>query len=136
VQLRQLPATELAGLVWSREVSAREARSRHTDGVTLQRDLIATTNSPVVDNLLKRGAVIIGDPGALNVLAQLRDQAAAFDMPAFSRVLTRRATLLREWMALFDRDTVVVMPVSAELPFENHLDMQGDPPSRGCGRLK
>jgi amidase len=67
-----------------------------------------------------------GDPGALNVLAHLRDQAVAFDEPAFSRVLIRRATLLREWMTLFDRYPVVVMPVSAELPFENHLDMQGD----------
>ena len=31
-----------------------------TNGVTLQRDLIATQNSPVVDNILNAGAVILG----------------------------------------------------------------------------
>lgn len=31
-----------------------------TNGITLQKDLIATQNSPVVDNILKAGAVILG----------------------------------------------------------------------------
>jgi amidase len=41
-------------------------------------------------------------------------------------VLIRRATLLRQWLRFFETYAVLVMPVSAELPFENHLDMQGD----------
>ena len=33
---------------------------RSTNGVTLQKDLVAQFNSPVVDNLLKAGAIILG----------------------------------------------------------------------------
>src|SRR6478735_8133018 len=120
--LWQLQATQLAGLIRSREISAREAvqaaldrlndvndtinavvdhrpeealmaadvidaRLRDggevgvlagvtvkvnvdqagyatTEGVTLQRDNVAKTNNPVVDNLLKAGAVIIGRTNA------------------------------------------------------------------------
>ena len=31
-----------------------------TNGLRAQKDLIATANSPIVDNLLKAGAVIVG----------------------------------------------------------------------------
>ncbi|WP_197516088.1 amidase family protein [Mycobacterium sp. 1465703.0] len=67
-----------------------------------------------------------GDPGALNVLARLREQGIAFDLTAFSKLLIRRATVLREWMTLFENYSVLVIPASAELPFANRLDMQGD----------
>jgi amidase len=60
------------------------------------------------------------------VLAHRRSSALALDQAAFSRVLIRRATLLRQWLRFFETYAVLVMPVSAELPFENHLDMQGD----------
>ncbi|MDR3466761.1 MAG: amidase family protein [Xanthobacteraceae bacterium] len=67
-----------------------------------------------------------GDPGAINVLRNHRASAEALDLAAFSRLLTRRATLVREWQVFFETWAVVVMPVSAELPFANHLDMQDD----------
>jgi amidase len=67
-----------------------------------------------------------GDAGALNVLAHLRSSALALDLPSFSQLLVRRATLLREWLMFLETYPVLVMPVSAELPFENDLDMQGD----------
>jgi amidase len=67
-----------------------------------------------------------GDPGALNVLAHRRPNAPALDLPWLSRVLIRRATLLRKWLMFLETYAVLVMPVSAELPFENHLDMHGD----------
>jgi len=67
-----------------------------------------------------------GDTAALNVLAHLRSTAQALDLPAFSRLLSRRATLLRQWLMFFETYAVLVIPVSAELPFENHLDIQGD----------
>jgi amidase len=68
-----------------------------------------------------------GGAGALNVLAHQRATAMAFDQAAFSRLLIRRATLLRQWLMFFKTYAVLVIPVSAELPFENHLDMRGDP---------
>jgi amidase len=67
-----------------------------------------------------------GDAGALNVVAHQRATAIALDQAAFARLLIRRATLLRQWLMFFETYAVLVIPVSAELPFENHLDMQGD----------
>ena len=67
-----------------------------------------------------------GDSAAINVLRNHRASAEALDLAAFSRLLTRRATLVREWQIFFETYAVVVMPVSAELPFPNHLDTQDD----------
>ncbi len=67
-----------------------------------------------------------GDPGAINVLRNHRELATSLDLASFSKLLTRRATLLREWLAFFESFAVVVMPVSGELPFENHLDTRDD----------
>ena len=67
-----------------------------------------------------------GDAGALNMLAHQRDTAMDLDQATFARLLIRRATLLRQWLMFLETYAVLVIPVSAELPFENHLDMQGD----------
>ena len=67
-----------------------------------------------------------GDAGALAVLAHLHQRALALDQSSFSALLVRRATLLREWLKTLETYAVLVIPVSAELPFENHLDMRGD----------
>ena len=63
-----------------------------------------------------------GVPGALACLRGNRSKVFPFDAAAFSRALTRRATLMREWLALFEKYAVLLMPVSAELPFPDQLD--------------
>src|SRR6266567_4773288 len=63
-----------------------------------------------------------GDPGALACLRGNRSKVFPFDAAAFSKALTRRATLAREWLLFFEKYTVVVMPVSGELPFPDQLD--------------
>src|SRR3954468_7409227 len=50
----------LAGVPVTVKVNIDQAGFATTNGVTLQRDLIAGRNSPVVDNLKKAGAVILG----------------------------------------------------------------------------
>ena len=50
----------LAGVPVTVKVNIDQAGHATTNGVTLQRDLIAASNSPVVDNLRKAGAVILG----------------------------------------------------------------------------
>jgi Asp-tRNA(Asn)/Glu-tRNA(Gln) amidotransferase A subunit family amidase len=50
----------LAGVPVTVKVNVDQAGYATTEGVTLQRDHVAATNNPVVDNLLKAGAVIIG----------------------------------------------------------------------------
>jgi amidase len=67
-----------------------------------------------------------GDPGALACLRGNRDKVHPFDMAAFSNTLTRRATLTREWQALFETYAVLLMPVSGELPFPDGLDLRDD----------
>jgi amidase len=67
-----------------------------------------------------------GDPGALACLRGNRAKVFPFDAAAFSNALTRRATLTREWLQFFEIYSVLLMPVSAELPFPDGLDMRDD----------
>jgi amidase len=67
-----------------------------------------------------------GDPGALACLRGNRARVFPFDAAAFSKALTRRATLAREWLQFFETYPVVLMPVSGELPFPAGLDARDD----------
>ncbi|MBN8988533.1 MAG: amidase family protein [Rhizobiales bacterium] len=67
-----------------------------------------------------------GDPGALACLRGNRTKVFPFDAAAFSKALTRRATLTREWLEFFEKYPVLLMPVSGELPFPDHLDRKDD----------
>jgi amidase len=67
-----------------------------------------------------------GDPGALACLRGNRNKVHGFGMAAFSKALTRRATLTREWQSLFEHYAVLLMPVSGELPFPDGLDLRDD----------
>src|SRR5258708_22458361 len=67
-----------------------------------------------------------GDPGALACLHGNKAKVFPFDAAALSRVLTRRATLAREWLQFFERYAVLLTPVSAELPFPDGLDRRDD----------
>ena len=64
-----------------------------------------------------------GDSGALACLRGNRTKVHPFDL---SRALTRRATLTREWLAFFEHYAVLLIPVSGELPFPDHLDRKDD----------
>ena len=73
-----------------------------------------------------------GDPGALACLRGNRRRCFR-SMRGFSKALTRRATLTREWLAFFENYAVLLMPVSGELPFPDHLDRATRRPLRGSG---
>ncbi len=64
-----------------------------------------------------------GDPGALACLRGNRAKVFPFDL---SKVLTRRATLTRQWLEFFETYAVLLMPVSGELPFPDQLDCKDD----------
>ncbi|MGY4568407.1 Asp-tRNA(Asn)/Glu-tRNA(Gln) amidotransferase A subunit family amidase [Bradyrhizobium sp. USDA 3256] len=64
-----------------------------------------------------------GDPGALACLRCVRDKVHPFDL---SKALTRRDTLTREWFAFLDKYPVLLIPVSGELPFPDHLELKDD----------
>ena len=67
-----------------------------------------------------------GDGGALACLRGNRSKVFPFDAAAFSLALTRRATLTRQWLEFFEKYAVLLMPVSAELPFPDGLDRKDD----------
>ena len=67
-----------------------------------------------------------GDPGALACLRGNRSKVASFNGPALSKALTRRATLTRQWLEFFEKYAVLLIPVSGELPFPDHLDGKDD----------
>ena len=67
-----------------------------------------------------------GDPGALACLRGNKARVHPFDAASFSKALTRRATLTREWLQFFETYSVLLMPVSSELPFPDGLDLRDD----------
>jgi amidase len=67
-----------------------------------------------------------GDPAALACLRGNKAKVFPFDAAAFSKALTRRATLTREWLQFFEKYAVLLIPVSAELPFPDGLDLRDE----------
>jgi amidase len=66
-----------------------------------------------------------GDPGAIAALAGQKQLVGAMQMADLSSALARRLGIARAWQLYLERHPVVLLPVSAELPFENDLDLQG-----------
>ncbi len=65
-----------------------------------------------------------GDPGALATLAGVRARAEALPPDVVAQCLLRRASLTREWLLFLERHPVLLLPVSAELPFPDGLDLE------------
>jgi amidase len=71
----------LAGVPVTVKVNTDQAGFATTNGTRLQKDLVARTNSPAVDNLLRAGAVLLG-----------RSNAPAFALRWFTSNLIHGAT--------------------------------------------
>lgn len=67
-----------------------------------------------------------GDPGALACLRGNRAKVFPFDTADYSATLTRRATLVREWLLFMAQHPILLMPMSGELPFPDLLDQKDD----------
>lgn len=67
-----------------------------------------------------------GDPGAIAALTGQEALARRIGLAEFSDALSRRLTIARQWQQFMtERYSLVLMPVSGELPFVNDLDLQG-----------
>jgi amidase len=75
---------------------------------------------------MEAAAIKENDPGALAALAGHKALAESIDLAAISHALLRRATLLRIWQLFLVNYPVVLLPVSAELPFADGLDLKDD----------
>jgi amidase len=67
-----------------------------------------------------------GDPGAHAVVEASRAKVATLPADVISRELVRRTTLTRQWRQFLTTYPVLLLPVSAELPFPDNLDMRGN----------
>jgi amidase len=67
-----------------------------------------------------------GDPGALAVVAAVRPRIKTYPAGVVGRALLQRATVLRQWQLFLNKYAVLLIPVSAELPFPDGLDLQGN----------
>jgi amidase len=65
------------------------------------------------------------DPDATFVYAELGKLAPAATLESFMRALQSRARLARLWRGFFADWPVLLMPVSARLPFPDHYDTSG-----------
>lgn len=72
-----------------------------------------------------RDAQADGDPGAITALAGQAAIGEATDAQTFSQALKTRAMVARAWLRYTDEHPIVLLPVSAELPFPDQLDLQG-----------
>ncbi|MBB5424321.1 amidase [Paraburkholderia atlantica] len=66
-----------------------------------------------------------GDPGAAAVVAAARLKVVDLPVDVIKDSLVKRTTLMRQWRTFFDRYPLLVLPVSAELPFPDDLDREG-----------
>ena len=66
-----------------------------------------------------------GDPGALNVLTCLKAQVDG-GPELVLEALKRRLTLAREWSLFLARHPLLLLPISAELPFPDGLDLENE----------
>ncbi|MBU1360276.1 MAG: amidase family protein [Gammaproteobacteria bacterium] len=66
-----------------------------------------------------------GDAGAIAALAGQAALLSTFGADGLSKALVRRATLTRLWQQFMERHPVLMLPASAELPFEDDQDLKG-----------
>jgi amidase len=89
------------------------------EAATLQTKMWIGDGFAAWDDLVARE----GDPGAIAVVNGLRGAAIGVQPADVCAALVRRTTLLRAWQAFLADTPVLLLPVSGELPFPDHLDL-------------
>jgi len=64
-----------------------------------------------------------GDPGAAAIIAGLKQIVPNPSAEALLAALVRRTTIIRDYAALLEPAPLLILPVSAELPFPDNLDL-------------
>jgi amidase len=64
-----------------------------------------------------------GDPGAIAVIAEVKALLGHVSAEGYLRALVRRSTIIRDYQLLLQKHPLLLLPVSAELPFPDQLDM-------------
>ena len=77
-----------------------------------------------------------GDEGAIAALTGQQAIAGSLTFQSFSDALKLRATVTRSWQLFLERFPVVLLPVSAELPFDANLDLRDADSYARCWRAQ
>jgi amidase len=77
-----------------------------------------------------------GDAGAIAALSGQEAVAKALTLRSYSDALKLRATVTRAWQLFLERYPVVLLPVSAELPFDADLDLRDAASYERCWRAQ
>ena len=77
-----------------------------------------------------------GDAGAIAALSGQEAIGRSMTLPSFSDALKLRATVTRSWQLFLEHFPVVLLPVSAELPFDANLDLRDDASYARCWRAQ
>jgi len=88
------------------------------EAAALQAQLWVGESFSPLDNMIEAD----GDPGAAATLAGLREIVKTPSAAAVLAALTRRAAIIRDYAALLEHSPLLILPVSAELPFPDDLD--------------
>jgi amidase len=72
------------------------------------------------------------DPDANHVYRMLSEVVEAPDVNGLLDAVQRRAVLLRQWQVFLAEHSVLLCPVSGELPFPDGLDVESDESYRRC----
>lgn len=64
------------------------------------------------------------DPDANFVFGEFQKRYPAPDLDGFLDLLQARAAFVRQWMEFLDNYPIVILPVSASLPFKDNLDVE------------
>lgn len=99
---------EAAHLFWDLLMSEEQAAS--------EKEMAAST----------KGIELYGDEAVKRNRRGTIAYAKLLDYHEYIRGLARRTTILREWLSFLDRFPVLVLPVSAQIPFIIDYDQRGD----------
>ena len=80
-----------------------------------------------MSEMRRNGAELVekeNDPDASFVFAEFQKNYPAPDLDGFLDLLQARAAYIREWMQFTDEYPIVMVPVSAALPFKDNLDVE------------
>ncbi|WP_339114902.1 amidase family protein [Thioclava sp. GXIMD2076] len=72
-----------------------------------------------------QAAIDEGDPGGIFAMQGAIDWVGPVGLTEFADALTRRAALVREWLAFLEQWSVLLLPPSSRLPFPVDEDLKG-----------
>jgi amidase len=115
---------EEAGYAVEEASPPRFAEAAHLFWDLLMSEELAASESEMAAST--KGIELYGDDAVKRNRRGTLAYSKVFNYQGYMRALARRTTILREWLAFLETFPVILMPVSAQLPFPIDQDQRGD----------